>query len=821
VALARKVSIFLASPGDVADEREAVAAVVDELNQTLGTTSGLVIELVSWETHAWPGFGEDAQDVINQQVGPYDIFVGLMWKRLGTPTQRASSGTVEEFEAAYERWVTHKSPHLMFYFSQVPFLPSLDEAEEFQAVLRFRASLEGRGGFVAEYDSVDDLSRKLRGHLFRQLASTDTPEHLEPTPPLTSGVFAVPSHAHAVRRDSALSDLGSASGESSLIAVEGLSGSGKTFLIADYLRVAGLAGTTLWHDVTAGSGLDELLSLLSSELAFTGSSNLLKSKELMHHLELRDRRLVIDGYHLGDQASFQPLLEVASHSDGPARLFVLSRERVYLPPAASPSARVAIKGLERDEIAAMLVARGFGDSAERWVSGLQEKAGGLPLAVTLFASAVTESGRDPAELLAGPAVDIDARLRDWLQELLGGLPHQSRLLLRFLSVAFGPFNRGVVRMACHTLDLTSSDDAFESLQRAYLVQGQTPYRWSVHQLIAEFSRAELDAAELSSIHAAYGSHFLRLGQEWRGQPLDDETFALRVMAVRHLQEAGQREEVQDLLGRLAKTAKAHGHYESFIRLCARELADPERDGWIDYHYAHCCVIVGRLSDAFRAVRAAPPTTDPNLRLSLARLQAELLLLLGDNRRALDLVTAALVDADRRVRPSVRAQLMGLEARLRLAVGEPDVAAEIAGRFLAAAHHRTDDRGAAVAYTYLGLADLAREDAARARGNFAAAVERFRSVDDRRGLAWALTGLAESKLQLEDRDGAIKDALVALRFKAELAECSFEYLGFLERFAAAFLLTGNKGLVQEEIVRVKGTLDEERRKALSTYVPTKP
>src|SRR5512132_2172722 len=37
---------------------------------------------------------------------------GIMWNRLGTPTGDAASGTVEEFDRAYRRWLTHKQPKL-------------------------------------------------------------------------------------------------------------------------------------------------------------------------------------------------------------------------------------------------------------------------------------------------------------------------------------------------------------------------------------------------------------------------------------------------------------------------------------------------------------------------------------------------------------------------------------------------------------------------------------------------------------------------------------------------------------------------------------
>ena len=42
--------------------------------------------------------GSDPQQIINSQVSDeYDIFIGILWTRFGTPTERAGSGTEEEF----------------------------------------------------------------------------------------------------------------------------------------------------------------------------------------------------------------------------------------------------------------------------------------------------------------------------------------------------------------------------------------------------------------------------------------------------------------------------------------------------------------------------------------------------------------------------------------------------------------------------------------------------------------------------------------------------------------------------------------------------
>jgi len=62
------LSVFLASPGDVADARKRLEKVVDELNYIWSRQYRLRLELVKWETHAYSDIGIDAQDVINRQL---------------------------------------------------------------------------------------------------------------------------------------------------------------------------------------------------------------------------------------------------------------------------------------------------------------------------------------------------------------------------------------------------------------------------------------------------------------------------------------------------------------------------------------------------------------------------------------------------------------------------------------------------------------------------------------------------------------------------------------------------------------------------------
>ena len=165
----KKVRIFVASPGDVQIEREQFAKVVNELNLTISAIAPekeIVLELVRWETHVYPGLGKDAQEVVNQQIGEYDIFVGMIWKRLGTPTLAAGSGTEEEFQRAYSIWQKDKTLPVLFYFCQQSFPPprTKEEVEQLGKVVDFRDELMKKG-LVADYADHESFADVIRPHL--------------------------------------------------------------------------------------------------------------------------------------------------------------------------------------------------------------------------------------------------------------------------------------------------------------------------------------------------------------------------------------------------------------------------------------------------------------------------------------------------------------------------------------------------------------------------------------------------------------------------------------------------------------------------------
>ena len=185
------LSVFVASPTDVVDERARLEEVIHELNVAWARSLGIRLELIRWETHASPGFGSTPQAVINEQLpDDFDLFIGIMWYRFGTPTEHTGSGTVEEFERAKSRFdADNTSVRLMIYFKEepAPIPPTELDPKQLERVSNFRSTLGKIGGLYWTFRGIDDFERQVRLHLTRYIQSrqsqTDTKEVSEVAPP--------------------------------------------------------------------------------------------------------------------------------------------------------------------------------------------------------------------------------------------------------------------------------------------------------------------------------------------------------------------------------------------------------------------------------------------------------------------------------------------------------------------------------------------------------------------------------------------------------------------------------------------------------------
>ncbi len=80
----RKIKILIASPGDVAKEREITEEVITDWNTCHSDEHQFTLEAVLWESHSVPEFGDRVQEILNKQIvdqchGAIGIFLDTDW----------------------------------------------------------------------------------------------------------------------------------------------------------------------------------------------------------------------------------------------------------------------------------------------------------------------------------------------------------------------------------------------------------------------------------------------------------------------------------------------------------------------------------------------------------------------------------------------------------------------------------------------------------------------------------------------------------------------------------------------------------------------
>lgn len=160
---AKVLKVMIASPSDVATERTVIRDVIHSWNAVHSEKEDTVLLPVGWESHSSPSMGDRPQGIINKQVlADTDLLIAVFWTRLGSPTGKAPSGTVEEIEEHLKA-----GKPAMIYFSSIPVVPESIDQTQYAALLKFMEELRRRG-LIETYASVTEFREKFT----RQLAQT-------------------------------------------------------------------------------------------------------------------------------------------------------------------------------------------------------------------------------------------------------------------------------------------------------------------------------------------------------------------------------------------------------------------------------------------------------------------------------------------------------------------------------------------------------------------------------------------------------------------------------------------------------------------------
>jgi hypothetical protein len=170
--MARIIRLFVASPSDVATERDYVADVAAALNRNMAAERDVRFDVLGWKTHARARVDDRGpQGPIDEDlpVEQCDIVVGILWKRLGTPIPEmgGEAGTEHEIRAAIAAWRKSGKPEVVICANEALYRPKdVEESKQATRVMEFREEIRG---LELAYDGATDFRDKIRDYLEKYL----------------------------------------------------------------------------------------------------------------------------------------------------------------------------------------------------------------------------------------------------------------------------------------------------------------------------------------------------------------------------------------------------------------------------------------------------------------------------------------------------------------------------------------------------------------------------------------------------------------------------------------------------------------------------
>ena len=115
--------VFLASPGDMNQERQIIREFFEEYNRVTARLWGARFVVIDWENYVTAGVGRPQELITSQTLEKYRgslaLVIGLMGQRFGSPTGDYESGTEEEFEWALNSYLDTGFPEIKWFFRKV------------------------------------------------------------------------------------------------------------------------------------------------------------------------------------------------------------------------------------------------------------------------------------------------------------------------------------------------------------------------------------------------------------------------------------------------------------------------------------------------------------------------------------------------------------------------------------------------------------------------------------------------------------------------------------------------------------------------------
>lgn len=164
--------IVISCPSDMVKERTTVQRAVDVINESNAHYQGLHFDIKYWDKDVLFSSGDPQTVINNTLIREADLIVALFGKKLGTPTEHAKSGTIEEIEMMIKQG---KQVFVCFDESDIV-ISNMTSDAEIEELMKVREFKKNYKGLYIEFRSNTELIEKLQNQLRLYIASLGTYE---------------------------------------------------------------------------------------------------------------------------------------------------------------------------------------------------------------------------------------------------------------------------------------------------------------------------------------------------------------------------------------------------------------------------------------------------------------------------------------------------------------------------------------------------------------------------------------------------------------------------------------------------------------------
>ena len=153
----QNIKVFLASSGELKEEREQIDLLVGKENRKLHYQN-IFLDLVIWEDLKHSFSGKRIQDYFNEKMLECDIVICMFFKKVGNFTK-------EEFELAANNLKAGKNPRYLCVFFKSGKIDIDENDEEIQKIRELKKEIEAAEQLYNNFKSTEDLILQIKNQL--------------------------------------------------------------------------------------------------------------------------------------------------------------------------------------------------------------------------------------------------------------------------------------------------------------------------------------------------------------------------------------------------------------------------------------------------------------------------------------------------------------------------------------------------------------------------------------------------------------------------------------------------------------------------------